>query len=163
MSMPARRKLLALKSKIAGCNDVEAEAGKVDGVVAGDLLARPTSRIWPSFRDAVQTLKVDHQVSDPIRTNAGLHLIALCGKHQSGVDIPSRAEIEGRIQDEQLGLVARRYLRDLEEFGDDRNPLTLEAHSPFAGRPRRDRTRNRHQGLAGAAPDRSGLSGGWRL
>jgi len=108
----AQAKLLALKAKITSCADVEAQSAKFDGVVAGDLGQTDVKDLAPSFQQAISALKVG-QVSDPIRTGAGLHLIALCDRHQSGVNIPSRDEIESRLEDQQLDLISRRYLRDL--------------------------------------------------
>ena len=54
----ARQKLLALRSKITKCDDVEAQAAKVDGVVAGDLGEADLKDLAPSFQQAVSTLKV---------------------------------------------------------------------------------------------------------
>jgi peptidyl-prolyl cis-trans isomerase SurA len=108
----ARRKLLALKTKISGCDNLEAASAKADGVVAGDLGEANLNDLRPDFRDAAANLQAG-QVSDPIRTDVGLHLIAVCGKRQAGVNVPSREEVESRLADEQLSLIARRYLRDL--------------------------------------------------
>ena len=108
----ARVKLAALKTKITSCDDVESQSAKVDGVIAGDLGETDIKDLAPSFQQVLLTLKVG-QVSDPIRTNAGLHLIALCARRQSGVDLPPRDEIEGRLQEKKLDLIARGYLRDL--------------------------------------------------
>lgn len=115
----ARQKLLGLKAHIKSCADLSAKAGAVDGVLAGDLGEADVKDLAPSFRDAIQNLAPD-QVSDPIRTNAGLHLIALCARRQGGVDLPSRDEVESRLEDQQLSLVSRRYLRDL------KNSATIE-------------------------------------
>ena len=108
----ARVKLTALKAKITNCDDVESQSSKFDGVISGDLGETDIKDLAPSFQTALQTLKVG-QVSDPIRTNAGLHLIALCARHQSGVNVPSRDDVEGRLEDQQLDMISRRQLRDL--------------------------------------------------
>lgn len=115
----ARAKLMALKSRITGCDNLEAVAGKVDGVVAGDLGEANIKDLRPDFREAASKLGVN-QVSDPIRTDVGLHLIAVCAKRESGVTLPTREEVEARLEDEQLALISRRYLRDL------RNSATIE-------------------------------------
>jgi peptidyl-prolyl cis-trans isomerase SurA len=108
----AQAKLIKLKSQITNCASVEANAAKVDGVVAGDLGQADVKDLAPSFQEAIKPLKVD-QVSEPVRTGAGLHLIILCGKHQSGITVPSREEIASRIEDQQLSMISKRYLRDL--------------------------------------------------
>jgi len=115
----AQQKLLALKAKITGCDTMEPQAAKLEGVVAGDLGEANIKDLRPSFRDAAEKLEVN-QVSDPIRTEAGLHLIAVCGKRRSGASIPSRSDIEGKLEDDQLALIQKRYLRDL------KNSATIE-------------------------------------
>ncbi|MFZ0269288.1 peptidylprolyl isomerase [Caulobacter sp.] len=116
----AAAKLLAeLKPKITSCETLEATAGKVDGVVAGDLGEAEITDLAPAFQEAANSLKVG-QISDPIRTDAGLHLIAVCGKRQSGAQAPTRDQIENRLRGQQLALISKRYLRDL------RNSATIE-------------------------------------
>ncbi|WP_240633729.1 peptidylprolyl isomerase [Caulobacter flavus] len=111
--------LAGLKPKLTSCQTLEAEAGKVDGVVAGDLGEAEIGDLAPSFQQAANALNVG-QVSDPIRTDAGLHLIAVCGKRQSGGGAPSHDQIENRLKGQQLALISKRYLRDL------RNSATIE-------------------------------------
>jgi peptidyl-prolyl cis-trans isomerase SurA len=88
----AQAKLLSLRAKLNGCDNLVAEAGKVSGVVAGDLGDAETKDLAPAFRDAADRLGVG-QVSDPIRTDAGLHLVAVCSKHMGGVKTLTREEI----------------------------------------------------------------------
>jgi peptidyl-prolyl cis-trans isomerase SurA len=115
----AQAKLEALKPKIASCKAMDAEAGKVDGVVAGDLGEADINDLSASFRDAISTLKVD-QVSSPVRTNAGLHLVALCGKRNAGANQMTREDVENRLTEQELVMIARRELRNL------RNSASIE-------------------------------------
>jgi len=116
----AAAKVLAdLKPQIASCSTLEAAAGKIDGLVAGDLGEAEITDLAPAFQAAASALQVG-QVSDPIRTDAGLHLIAVCGKRQSGGNAPSHDQIENRLRGQQLALISKRYLRDL------RNSATIE-------------------------------------
>ncbi|HEY2481774.1 MAG TPA: peptidylprolyl isomerase [Caulobacteraceae bacterium] len=115
----AQAKLLALRAKLNGCDNLVAEAGKVPGVVAGDLGEAETKDLAPAFRDAADRLGIG-QVSDPIRTDAGLHLVAVCSKHMGGVQALSRDEIENRLFGQELAMIAKRQLRDL------RNSATIE-------------------------------------
>ena len=73
----------------------------------------------PAFRQAAETLQPG-QVSEPIRTSAGLHLLAVCGKHASGEQALGHDQIENRLYGQQLSMIARRYMRDL------RNSATIE-------------------------------------
>jgi len=116
----AQQKLIALRGQLKdGCDDLEARAAKVDGVVAGDLGEADLKDLKAEFRDAVQPLAVG-QVTEPIRTDAGLHLIAVCGRRVAGVNIPPRDEIEARLKEQEIGLISKRQLRDL------RNSATIE-------------------------------------
>jgi peptidyl-prolyl cis-trans isomerase SurA len=98
---------------------MESVAAKADGVLAGDLGEAEIKDLAPAFREAAEVLNVG-QVSDPIRTPAGLHLIAVCGKRQGGAKAPTKEEIENRMVGQQLAMISKRYLRDL------RNSATIE-------------------------------------
>ena len=111
--------LEALRSKITGCDTLEAAAAKAPGVVAGDLGETELKDLRPSFQQAIAKLEVG-QVSEPVRTDAGLHLIAVCERHAGGAHAITQADIEDKLKGEQFDMFARRYLRDL------RNSATIE-------------------------------------
>ena len=113
-------KLDKIKAEFTSCKDLEADASKTTGVVAGDLGQTEISDLSPDFRQVVETLKVG-QIGGPVRTKAGLHLIAVCGRHASGAKAASHDDIENRLYGEQLSMIARRFLRDL------RNSATIES------------------------------------
>jgi len=108
----ARAKLEGLRGKIKSCADVETAAAGVDGVVPGDLGEAEVDELAPQFKDAAQALQVG-QVSSPIRTAVGLHLVAVCGRRASGAQQTDRADIENRLYSQQLTMLSRRYMRDL--------------------------------------------------
>lgn len=115
----ASAKLTALRATVTGCGDLEAQAAKTPGVIAGDLGEAEIKDLAPAFRDAAESLEAG-QVSQPIRTSAGLHLLAVCAKRASGQDGQSTEQIENRLFGQQLSMIARRYMRDL------RNSATIE-------------------------------------
>jgi peptidyl-prolyl cis-trans isomerase SurA len=108
----AQATLEALRPKLNGCDNLTAEAAKVDGVVSGDLGEAETKDLAPAFREAAETLAVG-QVSAPIRTEVGLHLIAVCNKHKGGAQMMTHDQIESRLYGEELSMIAKRQLRDL--------------------------------------------------
>lgn len=116
----AQTKLLALKTQITGCEGLETRAGAVEGVVAGDLGEAEVNDLDTQFREAATRL-APGQVSDPIRTPVGLHLVAVCAKRTGGVNAPTADQVEDRLYGAQLALVSRRYMRDL------RNSATIES------------------------------------
>ncbi|HKT54651.1 MAG TPA: peptidylprolyl isomerase [Caulobacteraceae bacterium] len=115
----AEAKLIALKSKIKGCDDLESKADAMQGVSAADLGEADVKDLKPAFQQAAATLAVNH-LSDPIRTDVGLHIIAVCSRRQAGVNMPTREEIQEHLQEDNLSLIAKRYLRDL------KNSATIE-------------------------------------
>ena len=115
----AQTRLDTLRTKLNGCDNLSAQAAKVSGAVSGDLGEAETKDLAPAFREAADTLQVG-QVSAPIRTDAGLHLIAMCGKHRGGAQDLTREQIENRLYGEELAMIAKRQIRDL------RNTATIE-------------------------------------
>lgn len=115
----ARAKLVAIRPKITDCASMEAAVGGAAGVIAGDLGEAEAADLAPAFRDAAEKLKVN-EVSDPIRTPVGMHLIAVCGRRSAGDAQADKEQIERRLRGQQLSMIARRYMRDL------RNSATIE-------------------------------------
>ena len=115
----AQATLEALRPSVTGCDNIETAAAGIEGVMAGDLGEAEIQDLAPAFREAAETL-APGQLSAPIRTPAGLHLVAVCGKRQSGAQIPSATQIENRLFGQQLAMISKRYLRDL------RNSATIE-------------------------------------
>jgi peptidyl-prolyl cis-trans isomerase SurA len=115
----ARAKLMNVRADAKDCAGLEKVAAKTPGVVAGDLGQAEIADLAPEFREAAQTLEVG-QLSQPIRTKVGLHLVAVCGKSASGGAVLTHDDIENRLFGQQLAMISRRYMRDL------RNSATIE-------------------------------------
>jgi peptidyl-prolyl cis-trans isomerase SurA len=106
----AKAKLEALAPKLT-CKNLEGEARKV-GVVASDLGDSDETELSAEFRTVADQMKVG-EVSTPIRTSAGLHLILMCGKRPAGTEVPNKDQMENRLYSQQISMLAQRYLRDL--------------------------------------------------
>jgi peptidyl-prolyl cis-trans isomerase SurA len=115
----ARSKLEGVRGQIKGCDGLEATAGKTPGVVGGDLGEAEVADLSPEFKDAATTLQPG-QLSQPIRTKVGLHVLAICGKRSAGAAQIDHDQIENRLTGQQLSMISRRYMRDL------RNSATIE-------------------------------------
>jgi peptidyl-prolyl cis-trans isomerase SurA len=111
--------LEALRRDITGCDNIETQAARVKGVVAGDLGEAEINDLAPAFRSAAESLSPG-QTSAPIRTAAGLHVLAVCGKRAAGDTATDPRQIENRLLAQQLSMISRRYMRDL------RNSATIE-------------------------------------
>ena len=115
----ARSKLEGVRGQIKGCDGLEAIAGKTQGVVGGDLGEAEVADLSPEFKDAATSLQPG-QLSQPIRTKVGLHVLAICGKRSAGAAQIDHDQIENRLTGQQLSMISRRYMRDL------RNSATIE-------------------------------------
>ena len=115
----AETKLAALRGKLDGCDNLQARVAKTPGVLAGDLGETDVKDLSPSFQQAIANLKIG-QVSEPVRSDIGLHLIMVCERHATGARAMTRATVESRLQGEQYDMYGRRFLRDL------RNSATIE-------------------------------------
>lgn len=101
-----------LRKKITGCSDLEAKAASDSSVLAGDLGEAEISTLAPDFQTAVASTP-DGQLSQPIRTSLGLHLIMVCGRRASGAQLPTPEQVESRLMSVQLSNISKRILRDL--------------------------------------------------
>jgi peptidyl-prolyl cis-trans isomerase SurA len=122
----ARAKLEALRGQLHGCDNFEAIAGKVDGVLAGDLGEADLKDLAPAFRDAASDLSVG-QVSEPVRSDQGLHLLAVCNKRTNAAQGMDHDQIANYLTGVQLQMINKRYLRDL------RNSAAIEVRQSLAG------------------------------
>jgi len=104
--------LAQLASGIRSCGHLdrlknEVEAGQLSQetvVVAKDLPDR--------FRNAILPLEVG-QATSPILSQQGFHIVVLCGREESEGKLPSREEIRSQLSNQQMNMLARRYIRDL--------------------------------------------------
>jgi peptidyl-prolyl cis-trans isomerase SurA len=107
----ATAKLEGLRHKLT-CDNIEKESAKAGGVIGADLGESDLNDLTPEFKEAAAKLKVG-ETSQPIRTAAGLHVIALCARKFGGSDLPSKEQVENKLYGQQITMLAQRYLRDL--------------------------------------------------
>jgi peptidyl-prolyl cis-trans isomerase SurA len=99
-------------TKLNGCTNIETIARNEDGAVFGDLGDISGAQLTESFRTAVIPLR-SGEISAPVRSQNGFHLLAVCSKEAATVEMPTRGDIENRLYAQQITMMARRYLRDL--------------------------------------------------
>ncbi len=104
--------LSAAKSQFNGnCKGVE-KIAKANNVNLNHLGTVSENELLPQIKTEISKLKKGD--STPIMKLGNEAVVTLiCDKTISGPDIPTKAQIEDQMHDAELGLVARRYLRDL--------------------------------------------------
>jgi len=95
------------------CKDLEAKAAQVPGIIAGDMGEIELSGLTGGFAEAAANTPENQLSATPIRTNAGVHLVMVCGKRASGAAQITDEQLERRLKGQQLDMISRRVLRDL--------------------------------------------------
>lgn len=107
----AGQRLTALQPELT-CDNMLTRASSESGLLGTDLGETDLQSVIPQFQEAVSGA-ADGAVVGPVRTPLGVHLVGVCGRRVGSASLPSREEVEGRLQRGQLTMLERRYLRDL--------------------------------------------------
>jgi len=107
----ATARLTALQPQLT-CDNLLQRTSSEAGLLGSDLGESDVANLAPQFQQVARSAEVG-TVSSPVRTPLGLHLVAVCGRRVGGAEIPSYREVEGRLQNQNLAMLARRYIRDL--------------------------------------------------
>jgi len=110
----AQQQADAVRDAINGCDTLADAARKADNAVVSELGQVKVAQVQPPFQTVAAALR-EGEVSTPLRTDAGFHLLVACKREDSGEApaLPSRVQIEDRLYNQELSMLALRYLRDL--------------------------------------------------
>ena len=94
-----------------GCEGVAraAQRGSLDVVDYGEI---QDSELSEPFKSQALGLSKG-QSSAVFRSQIGVHVLVLCERETTGTDIPTLDQLEDRLYEQELSLIARRYLRDI--------------------------------------------------
>lgn len=107
----ATARLEALRPQIT-CDTMLARATSEQGLLGNDLGESDIADLAPQFQQIARSGEVG-TISAPVRTPLGVHLVAVCGRRVGGPDVPTFQQVENRLQNQNLAMLARRYIRDL--------------------------------------------------
>jgi peptidyl-prolyl cis-trans isomerase SurA len=101
-----------ISATVSGCADM-ARAAREANIPGSPELGKLRLRdLSPTIRSAIQGLAVD-KPSEPVKTPAGIAVLMVCDREEPENTLPKREEIETRLLETRLGMMARRYMRDL--------------------------------------------------
>ncbi len=98
--------------EIAECRDMERIARQRALPASGDLGWLRATDLPTEMARTVATLPLE-TLSRPVRSSSGIHLVMVCADGRSAGDEARRADLRRSLEDEQLELLAGRFLRDL--------------------------------------------------
>lgn len=107
----ATTRLEGLRAQIT-CDNMLARATSEQGLLGADLGESDIADLAPQFQQVARSSEVG-TISAPVRTPLGVHLLAVCGRRVGGPDVPTYQQVENRLQNQNLAMLARRYIRDL--------------------------------------------------
>ena len=113
-----REQLIAVASKVKGCDKLEAAFASIPGAKVMDIGHRPISSLPAPLQPMVAKLAPGSVSTEPLRTNEGWITLAVCGKEieqdeASTPGMPTENDIKERLFEQQMSMLSRRYLRDL--------------------------------------------------
>ncbi|MEZ5835282.1 MAG: peptidylprolyl isomerase [Geminicoccaceae bacterium] len=109
----ARNQAQALRSRLNTCDDVIRIAEQMGTPGSGDLGWMNPRDLPPDLAGIIEGLPVE-QISQPVRSGAGLHLLMVCavgGDRKD--DATRRGQMRSKLENAQVQRLANRYLRDL--------------------------------------------------
>lgn len=104
--------LFQASQHIKSCEDLVALKEKFPTATISDQQTMTIGELDEVFQSAVIPLQAG-EASAPLLTNQGFHVIGVCDREDVGVNLPDRVQIENQLANQQMTMIARRYLRDL--------------------------------------------------
>jgi len=107
----AAARLESLKPQM-NCETMLPRAASEAGLLGADLGESDVANLVPNFQEFARSAQVG-EISAPVRSPFGVHLLALCGRSLGGPQAATYRDIETRLQRQNLANLGRRYIRDL--------------------------------------------------
>lgn len=112
MSDSETRRLNRALDDLDSCDDIEGQFADFDGVTVTDLSTVGANALLDSIRSALSGLE-PVSATPFIQTAAGEQSFILCDRTMAGPGVPSQDDVEDQLTNQQLSLLARRWLRDI--------------------------------------------------
>jgi peptidyl-prolyl cis-trans isomerase SurA len=106
-------KLEALKTKAATCGDLTKSLEAIEGITRTPMKNVGITQIAPQFRASLEGVTANQSTPIIDTPDGGKMVFFVCSTRSGDADLPSRDEIKDRLFNQELALVAERYLRDL--------------------------------------------------
>jgi peptidyl-prolyl cis-trans isomerase SurA len=107
----ATQRLESIRGQLT-CDTILQRASSEQGLLGADLGESDVASLAPQFQQVARSAEVG-SISSPVRTPLGVHMLAVCGRRLGGPEAPTFQQVQSRLQNEKLSMLARRYIRDL--------------------------------------------------
>jgi peptidyl-prolyl cis-trans isomerase SurA len=114
ITAPAARQsaLERVQRRIENCNNLESAVSDIEGALVIDLGQTTEADLSPAIRERVSGVAPGSASSVQVEGEQASFLV-VCARQTGGGGLPSRQEIEGRLREQEMSMLAERYLRNL--------------------------------------------------
>jgi len=106
------REAQEFRSQVTSCEDAPALIRKYLSGTSSPLQQVIAGQLDPRTRQAVARTAVGG-ATEPIRSERGVEMLVICGHRPAQGEMPTRAQIDDTLYEQQLSMMGRRHLRDL--------------------------------------------------
>ncbi len=100
-----------VRNQFKGCDSLKKLADK-NGVTVNELGKVALNDLSDEYKNLVENLP-EGKVSNSVENGTNVEALVVCNREVTGEDIPTAQQLEDSMFDQELSLIARRYLRDL--------------------------------------------------
>jgi peptidyl-prolyl cis-trans isomerase SurA len=114
ITAPAARQsaLERVQRRVQSCDGLEQAVNGVEGALVIDLGQTTEADLSPAIRERISGVAAGS--ATPVQVEGEqASLFVVCARATGGGGLPSRDEIENRLRDQELAMLAERYLRNL--------------------------------------------------
>jgi peptidyl-prolyl cis-trans isomerase SurA len=107
-----RNALDRIRRRAEGCSNLEDNIDNIDGASVVDIRQTIEAELSPAIRTRLDGVDVGG-ASQVLVDGEQANIVVLCSRETGGSAIPDRRQIEDRLRETELAMLAERYLRDL--------------------------------------------------
>ncbi len=114
VTAPAARQseLERVRRREEGCPNIERQLANIQGATFVELGQTSEADLAPGVRERINGLG-ERQASEVRVNGEQVDMFIVCTRSTGGAGVPDRREIEGRLREQELNMLAERYLRNL--------------------------------------------------
>jgi len=101
-----------IRRRADGCADLDDTVDNIQGATMIDLGQTIEAELSPDIRSRLEGVRIGG-ASSVVTNGDQANLIVLCARETGGSAIPDRQQIEDRLREAELSMLAERYLRNL--------------------------------------------------
>ena len=101
-----------ISGTVASCSDIEQRAKDLGYGESVNLGKMRVGDLPVRFRNVVSSLPIG-RASKPLRTEQGYHVLMVCARKDAEIVRPNRNVVRESLGQQRLGMMARRYMRNL--------------------------------------------------